>query len=424
MAAGAAAAAARDVSLQNTPTWAVATVFFLLIALSLLLVHCIHLLGKWLHGHRKNALVDAVERLKGELMILGFISMLLAVSQNSVSRICVPTKFADTMLPCRRAASTLAAPPISLGGGHHKRLLWVNSRNPPEDGYSSWKPMRMLSGGGDPDTKADFCGARGKVSLVSQAGLHQLHIFIFVLAVVHVLYSVVTMALGRAKMRSWKAWEKETQSLEYQIAHDSRRFRYTRETSFARRHVNFWTESSFLRLWIAHFSNFKSFNFQKYIQRSLENDFKTVLRISPAMWLLVVLFMAINVYRWYSYFWMSFLPLVAVLAVGTKLHHIVAKMALQLDQNTVVISGAPLVRPSDQLFWFGNPKFILSVLHLIPFQMGSEFKWATYEEQTASVLRRWHEDVRNKRMLQQHSSADSTSTSVSGGNTILTPAKS
>lgn len=45
-------------------------------------------------------------------------------------------------------------------------------------------------------------GLQGMVSLVSQQGIHQLHIFIFVLAVVHVLCGVVTMVLGRAKVFS------------------------------------------------------------------------------------------------------------------------------------------------------------------------------------------------------------------------------
>lgn len=41
---------------------------------------------------------------------------------------------------------------------------------------------------------------QGKVSLISPNGIHQLHIFIFVLAVFHVIYSVATMALGRLKV--------------------------------------------------------------------------------------------------------------------------------------------------------------------------------------------------------------------------------
>jgi mlo protein len=42
--------------------------------------------------------------------------------------------------------------------------------------------------------------AQGKVALMSAGSLHQLHIFIFVLAVFHVAYSVVTMALSRLKV--------------------------------------------------------------------------------------------------------------------------------------------------------------------------------------------------------------------------------
>lgn len=38
-------------------------------------------------------------------------------------------------------------------------------------------------------------------SLISQEGLNQLSIFIFVLAVMQIVYSVLTMALGRLKVR-------------------------------------------------------------------------------------------------------------------------------------------------------------------------------------------------------------------------------
>lgn len=41
---------------------------------------------------------------------------------------------------------------------------------------------------------------QGKVPLISVNGIHQLHIFIFFLAVFHVASSAFTMALGRAKV--------------------------------------------------------------------------------------------------------------------------------------------------------------------------------------------------------------------------------
>ena len=42
---------------------------------------------------------------------------------------------------------------------------------------------------------------QGKVALMSQDGIHQLHIFIFVLAVMQIVYTVLTLALGRAKVK-------------------------------------------------------------------------------------------------------------------------------------------------------------------------------------------------------------------------------
>jgi hypothetical protein len=42
---------------------------------------------------------------------------------------------------------------------------------------------------------------QGMVSLVSSDALHQLHIFVFFLAVFHVVFSALTMSLSRAKVR-------------------------------------------------------------------------------------------------------------------------------------------------------------------------------------------------------------------------------
>ncbi|KAF2300575.1 hypothetical protein GH714_014098 [Hevea brasiliensis] len=47
--------------------------------------------------------------------------------------------------------------------------------------------------------------SHGKTSLISQDGINQLNIFIFVLAVMQIVYSVLTMALEEQRRR-WKAW--------------------------------------------------------------------------------------------------------------------------------------------------------------------------------------------------------------------------
>ncbi|KAJ6289579.1 hypothetical protein OIU76_025406 [Salix suchowensis] len=43
--------------------------------------------------------------------------------------------------------------------------------------------------------------------MLTTTALHHLHIFIFVLACVHVLFCALTILFGSAKIRLWKRWE-------------------------------------------------------------------------------------------------------------------------------------------------------------------------------------------------------------------------
>ncbi|KAH7690824.1 mlo protein [Dioscorea alata] len=341
-------------SLEETPTWAVAVVCFVLVVISIIIEHALHLLGKLLTKHNKRALYEALEKVKSELMLLGFISLLLTVGQGVISKICVPKS--------------------------------------------------------------------NKVPLISTDGIHQLHIFIFVLAITHVLYCITTMALGRLKMRRWKVWEEETKSAEYQFSNNPDRFRFARETSFGRRHLSFWSTNPIL-IWIVCFfrqfirSVFKvdymtlrhgfimahlaphsstKFDFQKYIKRSLENDFKVVVGISPTIWFSAVVFLLFNTHGWNSYLWMPFIPLVIILLVGTKLQVIITKMALQIMERGDVVKGMPVVQPADDLFWFNRPHLLLYLIHFVLFQNAFQiafFAWSWYEFGYPSCFHKRVEDM-------------------------------
>ncbi|KAG4913384.1 hypothetical protein JHK82_053968 [Glycine max] len=324
-----AAGYASGYSLQHTPTWAIALVSFILISISIILEHLIHLIIQWLRKNRRSDLVEAIERLKSgfplslfaaELMILGFMSLLLTVTQDAIIEICIPVRAADTMLPCRKLTSNDTA------------IL-------------------------------DSCSAKNasKVALVSKHGIHQLHMFIFVLALMQIVYSFLTVSLARAKMRHWKAWDEETQTVEYEIAN----------------------------------ARNNDFDFQNYIEQSLEEDFRIIL----------------------------------VLVVGAKLEVIVDQMALKMKDVNNVTKGTPLVCPSDKFFWFGHPGFVLTLLHYTLFvgsrsspmqlcyspplctsgtgklyldidvlvcdcvRMGSEVK----SKALAKMLKQWHLEVRERR---------------------------
>ncbi|KAI7756033.1 hypothetical protein M8C21_004661 [Ambrosia artemisiifolia] len=425
--------------LDQTPTWAVAGVCAVIIIVSIALEKVLHKLGKLFTDKHKKALFNALEKVKAELMVLGFISLILTFSQYYIAKICIPVDVADTMLPCAKKDTDKKEVK-----GAHRLLLW-------------YEHGRSLAG-----APASTC-KEGKVPIITVDGLHQLHILIFFLAVLHVAYSAVTMALGRLKTRGWKQWEEETSSHNYEFSNDPSRFRLTHETSFVRAHTSFWTRipiffyigcffrqffrsvsksdymtlrNGFINL---HLAPGTKFNFQKYIKRSLEDDFQVVVGVSPVLWASFVIFLLLNVNGWQAMFWASIIPLVIILAVGTKLQAILTKMALEITERHAVVQGIPLVQASDKYFWFSKPSLMLHLIHFALFQyeykinscfhdnmklvilkltigvgtlilcsyitlplyallsqMGSTMKKSIFDEQTARALKNWRMVVKRK----------------------------
>ncbi|XP_073041259.1 MLO-like protein 8 [Primulina eburnea] len=360
--------------LDQTSTWAVAGVCAVIIVISIALEKLLHKLGKWLTDRHKRALYESLEIIKAELMILGFISLILVFSQYHIAAICIPVSVANSMLPCP------ARQP-------QRRLLF--------------NEHRILA------AKTEAVCKEGHVPLISVKGLHQIHVLIFFLAVVHVAYCGIIMALGRFKTRRWKQWEQETSSHSYEFSNDTSRFRLSHETSFVRAHTSYWTRiplsfyigcffrqffrsvnrSDYLTLRhgfiTVHLAPGSKFDFQKYIKRSLEDDFKSLAGISPVLWASFVMFLLLNVSGWRTLFWASLIPLVIILAVGTELQSILTKMAIEIKDRSAVVQGMPLVQVSDKHFWFGRPKLVLQLLHFALFQNAFQityFLWIWYED--------------------------------------------
>ncbi|RXI01303.1 hypothetical protein DVH24_001537 [Malus domestica] len=221
----------KGASLEYTPTWALATVCFIFIFTSLAIEHSIHLL------------------VNVKLMLMGFVSLLLAITQDSISKICIPANLGNIMLPCRRKETTEEADDVEKFVILNKIMTTFST------GSNSLydEVLRQISVHRRLEEKEDAAAAdscsEGKVHFMTTNALRQLHILIFVLPVMHIVYSVLTMALGRAKMRRWEAWEQETRTMEYQVENDPNRFRFTSQTTFGRRHMNSSSETSF-HLWM------------------------------------------------------------------------------------------------------------------------------------------------------------------------------
>nr|CAB3495384.1 unnamed protein product [Digitaria exilis] len=369
-------------ALDQTPTWAVAAVCAVIVAASILLEGLLHHLGQLLSKRRKKAMFDALEKVKSELMTMGFISLLLTVTGRYVSRICIPEAAANIMLPCVQSGHSEAKEPKGQGRRH-----------------LSEDPTNLFS-----------CP---KVSFFRQF------------------------------------------------------FRSVRRTDYLTLRHGFIA---------AHLSPGTRFNFRKYIKRSLEDDFKTVVGISPPLWASALAVMLFNVHGWHNLFWFSTIPLVVILAVGTKLQAIIAMMAVEITDRHTVIQGMPVVKLSDDHFWLRKPRLVLHLIHFASFQnafeityffwiwyefglwscfhekfglimarvclgaivqfmcsyitlplyalvsqMGSQMKRTIFDEQTAKALKKWHKAVvkkkHNKESLNDPSDTPSTDTATGGGTT-------
>ncbi|KAJ6793395.1 MLO-like protein 12 [Iris pallida] len=348
-------------SLESTPTWAVAIVCSMLIIAALSIEHALHLLTLVFGKKKRKALNQALNHIQTELTNLGFMSLLLTVAGQPISKICIPRSFLKSFLPCK------------------------NHDQPKFD-------------------EEQTCQDMGKVSLVSQVGTQELQTLIFVLAVFHVLSCLATLGLAEAKMKKWKNWEEETRSVEYTLSNDPRRLKLARQTSFGKRHLNFWSNYRPL-LWLAccfrqfaksvskedyfalrrgfltaHFNTDANYDFHKFLKRSLDHDFVKVVRISIWSWMYAVLFILFNADGSYNHYWSPVIPLMILVIVGMKLEVIITTMCKRSSKG-VVAPGTVLVKPDNRLFWFGRPQLLVHVIQFILIQNSFHlafFTWAWY----------------------------------------------
>ncbi|KGN55138.1 MLO-like protein 11 isoform X1 [Cucumis sativus] len=367
-------------SLALTPTWSVASVLTIFVAVSLLVERSIHRLSSWLGKTHRKPLFEAVEKMKEELMLLGFISLLLTATSSLISNICIPSKFYDTsFIPCSQSEIDEQNADNSSS---EKRKLFMVSVFPHLN-------RRMLT------VNKNTC-KEGHEPFVSYEGLEQLHRFIFVMAVTHISYSCLTMLLAIVKIHSWREWENEAHMDHHDLFNDTTKKKIMqRQSTFVQYHTsNPLTRNSFLIWMTCFFRQFgrsvvrsdyltlrkgfitnhnlsSKYDFHSYMVRSMEEEFQRIVGVSGPLWGFVVAFLLFNVKGSNLYFWIATIPVTLVLLVGTKLQHVIATLTLENAGITGFFSGAKL-RPRDDLFWFKKPELLLSLIHFVLFQNAFE----------------------------------------------------
>jgi len=387
-------------SLEFTPTWVVAGVCTVIVAISLAVERLLHYFGTVLKKKKQKPLYEALQKVKEELMLLGFISLLLTVFQGLISKFCVKENVLMHMLPCSLDSRREA------GASEHKNVT-------AKEHFQTFLPIvgttrRLLAE--HAAVQVGYCSEKGKVPLLSLEALHHLHIFIFVLAISHVTFCVLTVIFGSTRIHQWKKWEDSIadEKFDPETALRKRRVTHVHNHAFIKEHflgigkdsvILGWTQSFLKQFYdsvtksdyvtlrlgfiMTHCKGNPKLNFHKYMMRALEDDFKQVVGISWYLWIFVVIFLLLNVNGWHTYFWIAFIPFALLLAVGTKLEHVIAQLAHEVAEKHVAIEGDLVVKPSDEHFWFSKPQIVLYLIHFILFQNAFEIAfffwiWVTY----------------------------------------------
>ncbi|KAF6152207.1 hypothetical protein GIB67_039395 [Kingdonia uniflora] len=185
-------------SLADTPTWFVASVTTVMVFLCLFAERSIYRFGKWLKKTRRKALHASLEKIKEELMLLGLISLMLGQWAKWISEICVDSSlFSSKLYLCSEEDYDEGnnAHVSTISSSMFSQLNHTSSNTSHTKEIAKQLPFHT-------------CG-KGREPFVSLEGLEQLHRFLFVLGITHVLYSCVAIGLAMIKIYSWRKWESQ-----------------------------------------------------------------------------------------------------------------------------------------------------------------------------------------------------------------------
>jgi hypothetical protein len=235
--------AGAGLSLEETPSWRVILFLLAFLILSIIVEHSIHKLDHYLVHHGKLGPRAALTKIKDELMLMGFISLVLIIMEDMILAQCsdvstagVPVLGAkciaelhlDGLLTGSSSGSSSSSSSSSTSGSGSRRLaskstlammdyccgVGGSSSAASSNSTSSrmlleysmdyvGKGNRRALGGAADDCQCPC----GQTPFIEQASLHQIHVLIFAYAATHIIYGCVVMAFAQMKVSVWKEWE-------------------------------------------------------------------------------------------------------------------------------------------------------------------------------------------------------------------------
>jgi len=248
-------------NIEETASYRVAIFFVVFLVLSLLLEQFFHQLEHCLHHIGQVGLEEAVHKIKEELMLMGFISLMLIALEEKIIRICVEPSVdpegiycCSVQAPNKTDFELRADACCGLGAGSAldsyydyayysggRRQLAVSECEVTDEyvacmnaTVTEWEELGGYIPGSDSNL-LDVCPAPGQTthhlpsgahafecldtwtdengvehafaSFMDPTALHNLHTLIFLTALFHIVYSAVIMLLSQCCVKKWAEWE-------------------------------------------------------------------------------------------------------------------------------------------------------------------------------------------------------------------------
>ncbi|KZV53830.1 MLO-like protein 4 [Dorcoceras hygrometricum] len=367
-------------SLAETPSWAVATVVSLLVGVGFLIHGGLKKFGKWLDRTKRKHLLASLNKIKEELMVFGLLSLLMGHWIIFVSKICVKSSaLSNRFYPCSLHKH------VQHRAFENHALVLSSTR------WNSSISRHLLG-----DSNEEFC-PKDRQPFASYESLEQLHRFLIVLGVTHVSYSFLAIALAMVKIYSWRQWENHAKTMAFRTLLNSQAVavngaQMMRPSSFIFHQTShrwsqhrvlvwllcfcrqFWSsinQADYTALRLGFISTHQlplTYDFHNYMLRSMEEEFRDIvgIRYQITIW----------VFKFIHNF-----ATVLILVIGTKLHHIVVKLAVEIMDSSQW-TGFDQFNLRDELFWFGNPRLLLRLIQFVSFQNAFEmamYTWSLWE---------------------------------------------
>eukprot|EP01023_Acetabularia_acetabulum_P017880 TRINITY_DN1899_c1_g1_i1.p1 TRINITY_DN1899_c1_g1~~TRINITY_DN1899_c1_g1_i1.p1 ORF type:complete len:642 (-),score=69.84 TRINITY_DN1899_c1_g1_i1:3023-4948(-) len=277
--------------LDETPRWRLSILFMIIVVFSLVGHIGIHMLEEYFRRHKRIGLKHTLSSLKDELFALGLITLLLLVFQDQIVKMCI-------------------------------------DGNSSKDDYYGSKDRKLLAGG-------DYYECpKGQESFWSITALHEIHILIFLIAIVHLVQASLSMVLASLRVKKWKKYEDRVQ-------HDMIPLKKKRAIKTKGSWAGLWIYSFFTqfsdsvdgpvylairRFFLEKMELDDDFNFFNYVVDSMEEDFARLVEFQWVMWIIAAIWILIP-WQGYVIIWLPCVFFIVMLIVGAKLQSVAISLA-------------------------------------------------------------------------------------------------